>query len=154
MTITRADFADPRLAAFLQAHLDDMEPTAPPESRHALDLAALRAPHVRMWIATDDRGIVGTAALAAVGDGHEELKSMRTEPRVRGRGVASGLLAHVLADARDRGVTRVSLETGSMAFFEPARSLYAKAGFVPCGPFGSYVADPNSTFMTMRTATG
>jgi putative acetyltransferase len=154
VTITRADFADPRLAAFLQAHLDDMEPTAPPESRHALDLAALRAPHVCMWIATDARDIVGTAALAAIGDGHEELTSMRTEPRVRGRGVASRLLAHVLADARDRGVTRVSLETGSMAFFEPARALYTKAGFVPCGPFGGYVADPNSTFMTMRTATG
>jgi hypothetical protein len=41
--ITRADFSDPRLAAFLQAHLDDMEPTAPPESRHALDLTALQA---------------------------------------------------------------------------------------------------------------
>jgi len=154
VTITRADFADPRLAAFLQAHLDDLAPTAPPESRHALDLPALRAPHVRMWVATDAEGIVGTAALAALDEDHEELKSMRTEPRVRGRGVASGLLAHVLADARERGVARVSLETGSMAFFEPARSLYAKAGFVPCGPFGSYVADPNSTFMTLRTAAG
>ena len=149
MTITRADFADPRLAAFLQAHLDDMEPTAPPESRHALDLAALQAPHVRMWVATDADGIVGTAALAGVEPGHEELKSMRTEPRARGRGVASGLLTHVLADARRRGVTRVSLETGSMAFFEPARALYTRAGFVPCGPFGTYVADPNSTFMTL-----
>ncbi|MDR7251948.1 putative acetyltransferase [Nocardioides sp. BE266] len=150
MTITRADFGDPRLAAFLQAHLDDMEPTAPPESRHALDLSALQQLHVRMWVATDAEGIVGTAALAELEPGHEELKSMRTEPRVRGRGVASGLLAHALADARARGVGRVSLETGSMAFFEPARALYAKAGFVPCEPFGSYVADPNSTFMTVR----
>lgn len=149
VTITRADFADPRLAAFLQAHLDDMEPTAPPESRHALDLSALQAPHVRMWVATDAEGIVGTAALAGLEPGHEELKSMRTEPRARGRGVASRLLAHALADARARGVRRVSLETGSMAFFEPARALYARAGFTPCGPFGSYVEDPNSTFMTL-----
>ena len=74
---------------------------------------------------------------------------MRTEPRVRGRGVAPRLLAHVLADARARGVTRVSLETGSMAFFEPARASLRLAGFVPCGPFGDYVEDPNSTFMTM-----
>jgi len=149
VTITRADFADPGLAAFLQAHLDDLAPTAPAESRHALDLAALQAPHVRMWVARDADGIVGTAALAALEDGHEELKSMRTEPRVRGRGVASALLAHVLADARSRGVTRVSLETGTMAFFEPARALYAKAGFVTCEPFGTYVADPHSTFMTL-----
>lgn len=74
---------------------------------------------------------------------------MRTEPRVRGAGVASRMLAHVLADARERGVDRVSLETGSMEFFEPARAFYAKAGFVPCPPFGSYVEDPNSTFMTL-----
>ena len=150
MHITRADFSDPRLAAFLQAHLDDMEPTAPPESRHALDLAALRAPGVRLWVATDATGILGTAALAALDVPHEEeLKSMRTEPRVRGRGIASALLAHVLDDARSRGVERVSLETGSMAFFDAARSLYAKAGFVPCAAFGSYAEDPLSTFMTL-----
>ncbi|MBS2936276.1 GNAT family N-acetyltransferase [Nocardioides sp. J2M5] len=148
MQISPADFADPRLAAFLQAHLDDMEPTAPPESRHALDLTALQGPGVRLWVAAEDGDLVGTVALAPLDRGHEELKSMRTEPRLRGRGVASRLLAHALADARSRGVERVSLETGSMAFFEPARAFYARAGFVPCGPFGSYVEDPNSTFMT------
>ena len=147
--ITRADFADPALAAFLQAHLDDMEPTAPPESRHALDLGALQGEHVRLWVATADDAIVGTAALAAIDDRHEELKSMRTDPARRGTGVASRMLAHVLADARERGVERVSLETGSMDFFAPARRFYATAGFVPCEPFGSYVPDPNSTFMTM-----
>ncbi len=148
-TITRADLTDPALATFLQEHLDDMEPTAPAESRHALDLAALRAPGVRLWVATDDEGIAGTAALAAVEPEHEEVKSMRTAPRARGRGVASALLAHVVADARSRGVVRLSLETGSMAFFAPARALYARAGFEPCRPFGAYVEDPNSVFMTM-----
>jgi putative acetyltransferase len=152
--ISRADFADPRLAAFLQAHLDDLEPTAPPESRHALDPSALDSPLVRVWVATDDDGIIGTAALAALGEGHEELKSMRTEPRARGRGVASALLAHALRDASSRGVEQVSLETGSMAFFAAARSLYAGAGFVPCGPLGSYVDDPHSTFMTLRLGPG
>ena len=147
--ITRADFADPALAAFLRAHLDDMEPTAPPESRHALDLGALQGEHVRLWVATEEDAIVGTAALAAIDDRHEELKSMRTDPARRGTGVASRMLAHVLADARERGVERVSLETGSMAFFVPARRFYAGAGFVPCEPFGSYVADPNSIFMTL-----
>jgi putative acetyltransferase len=147
--ISRADFADPRLAAFLQAHLDDMEPTAPPESRHALDLAALRGDGVRLWVGTEGDELVATAALAALAEGHEELKSMRTDPARRGRGIAAQMLAHVLADARSRGVARVSLETGSMAFFEPARRFYARAGFVACPPFGSYVEDPNSTFMAL-----
>lgn len=148
MLIHRADFADPRLAAFLQAHLDDMEPTAPPESRHALDLTDLQRDDVRLWVATAADQLVGTAALAALDDGHEELKSMRTDPHVRGQGVASRLLVHVLDDARSRGVERVSLETGSMGFFAPARAFYARAGFTPCPPFGSYVDDPHSTFMT------
>ena len=152
-TITRADFTDPGLAAFLQEHLDDMEPTAPPESRHALELGDLQAPGVRLWVATDGDVIVGTAALAVVPaaheeEAHEEVKSMRTAPRARGRGVASALLAHLVADARSRGVARLSLETGSMEFFAPARALYRRAGFEPCAPFGSYVEDPLSVFMT------
>lgn len=152
LRIERADFSDPRLASFLQAHLDDMAPTAPAESRHALDLSALQTAHVRLWVAMADASIAGTAALAAaptLDPGHEELKSMRTDPARRGRGVASALLEHTLADARLRQVRRISLETGSMDFFKPARTLYAKAGFEPCPPFGSYVEDPNSVFMTL-----
>ena len=148
--ITRADFGDPRLAAFLQAHLDDMEPTAPPESRHALDLTALQGDGVRLWVGADADGIIGTVALARVDDGHEELKSMRTEPRLRGTGVATRLLTHALDDARRRGVSRVSLETGAMEFFAPARRFYARAGFEACEPFGSYVVDPLSSFMTLE----
>ncbi|HXH77020.1 GNAT family N-acetyltransferase [Nocardioides sp.] len=148
LRIDRADFADPRLSAFLQAHLDETEPTAPVESRHALDLTDLDASHIRVWVAFDGDDLVGTGALAVVEDGHEELKSMRTDPSRRGRGVASFVLDHLLDDARHRDVGRVSLETGSMDFFIPARSLYARAGFVPCGPFGSYAEDPYSVFMT------
>jgi putative acetyltransferase len=149
LTLGRADFTDPDLHEFLQAHLDDLAPTAPAESRHALDLSGLCKPGVRLWVATDAGSIVGTGALAIVEPGHEELKSMRTAPQRRGQGIATRILEHLLADARSRGVRRISLETGSMEFFAPARALYAKAGFVPCAPFGSYRDDPNSTFLTM-----
>jgi len=154
LTIAPADFTDPRLSAFLQAHLDDIEPTAPPESRHAFDLEALKGPGVRAWVTYDADGIAGTAALAELEDGHGELKNMRTDPRLRGRGIAQAMLAHALDDARSRGVGRVSLETGSMEFFAPARRLYASAGFAPCPPFGSYAEDPNSVFMTLELADG
>jgi putative acetyltransferase len=147
--IERADFGEPQLATFLQAHLDDLEPTAPAESRHALDLTALGDPGVRLWVAKEGPEIAGTAALAPLEPGHEELKSMRTDPARRGRGIASQLLDHVLLDARRRGLRRISLETGSMSFFAPARSLYRGAGFVPCPPFASYTADPNSTYLTL-----
>jgi len=151
ISIERADFDDPALAPFLQAHLNDLEPISPPESRHALDLGALQAPGVRLWVAraAGTGVLVGTCGLAGLADDHEELKSMRTDPAYRGRGVARRLLEVIIDDARRRGVRRISLETGSADFFGAARRLYTSVGFVECGPFGHYVEDPHSTFMTM-----
>lgn len=145
--IEPADFADPTLADFIQAHIDDMWPTAPPESQHPLSLEELQEPGVQLWVARSDGVIVGTAALSRMPDGDLELKTMRTEPAARGRGVATALLEHVLAEARSSGAARIWLETGSMEFFAPARALYRKYVFVECGPFGNYGPDPNSTFM-------
>ncbi|MHA7278193.1 GNAT family N-acetyltransferase [Arthrobacter sp. MDT2-2] len=151
-TIQLADFEDPALEIFLRAHLADMAPESPEESQHALDMPALRQPGVRLWVALYERRIAGTCALAVLEPGHEELKSMRTEPELRGQGIASKLLNHVLADARARDVGRISLETGSMGFFAPARALYARHGFEPCPPFGSYTGDPHSSYMTRAVA--
>lgn len=149
LSIARADLDEEALRAFLTDHLADLAPTAPAESRHALDLDGLRAPGVRLWVARDGDVLVATGALAAVEPGHEEIKSMRTLPARRGQGLGRRMLTHLLDDARRRGVRRVSLETGSMAFFAPARGLYAAAGFVECGPFGGYREDPNSVFMSV-----
>jgi putative acetyltransferase len=148
--IVRADFDDPRLRAFLEQHLADLAPTAPKESQHALNLAELQNPKVQLWVGLDGSNLVGTGALAQLEPGHEELKSMRTDPRLRRSGIARAVLTHLLLDARGRGVRRISLETGSQEFFAPARALYASAGFQECAPFGSYVDDPNSTFMTLE----
>lgn len=148
LVIRRADFGDPALRIFLEAHLADMAPQSPVESQHALDLDTLKKPAVRLWVALKDRQIAGTCALAVLTLGHEELKSMRTEPKLRGQGVASQLLAHVMGDARARKVARLSLETGSMDFFAAARALYSKHGFEQCQPFGPCVEDPHSVYMT------
>lgn len=147
--VAAAGFDDPALRAFLQAHLDDISPTAPACSRHALDVDGLRDPRIRFWLARDEGVILGTVALLAHGGGLGELKSMRTEPARRGEGVGDALLRHVLAVARQSGMTRVSLETGSMDFFAAARRLYARHGFVECEPFADYAPDSNSTFMTL-----
>jgi len=73
---------------------------------------------------------------------------MRTASTHLRKGVASQMLRHIIAEADRRKYRRLSLETGSMAYFEPARRLYASFGFAHCGPFASYVEDPNSVFMT------
>ncbi|WP_435746199.1 GNAT family N-acetyltransferase [Microbacterium sp. PMB16] len=147
--IERVESATPALAAFLESHHADMEPTAPAESRHALPFDRLLAPGIRLFASFHDGHPVATGALATVDEGHEELKSMRTDPAVRGRGLGRAMLDFLLTDAASRGIRRVSLETGSMDFFVPARALYASAGFRECGPFGSYRPDPLSTFMTL-----
>lgn len=94
--------------------------------------------------------LVGCGALKELDATHGEVKSMRTPNAVRRRGAGRALLAHVIHEARSRGYERLSLETGSMASFVPAHTLYESVGFERCGPFGDYAEDPNSTFMTLR----
>jgi putative acetyltransferase len=84
----------------------------------------------------------------AMEDALYEIKSMRTTEASRGKGIASTLLKHILNEAKQQGINIVSLETGSVDFFTPARKLYAKNGFEECGPFADYVLDPFSVFMT------
>ncbi|MCY8132086.1 GNAT family N-acetyltransferase, partial [Bacillus spizizenii] len=66
------------------------------------------------------------------------------------KGVAKQVLQHIIEEAAKRGYERLSLETGSMASFEPARKLYESFGFQYCEPFADYVEDPNSVFMTKK----
>ena len=150
--IQRDDLSDPRVADFLNAHLQDMRRVSPPESVHALDLERLRQPDITFWTqwhATDtQQTLVGTAALKLLSPHHGEIKSMRVHGGWRGRGLASQLVQHVIAHARQVGLRRLSLETGPQPFFEPARTLYLRHGFQPCPPFADYREDPYSAFFT------
>ena len=146
------DLRDPRIETFMQEHLVDMRAVSPPESVHALDMGQLRQPEIAFWSAwqQEDDGdtLMGTGALKRLSATHAELKSMRTSARHRGQGIARQLLNHLLEEARARGFTQMSLETGPQPFFEPARQLYFQHGFVECGHFADYGPDPYSFFMT------
>jgi putative acetyltransferase len=148
MEIKVDDLSGPAIAAFLEEHIAEMRAISPPESKHALDLAGLRRPEITFWTLWQDGNIAGCCALKQLDAQQGELKSMRTAARVRRQGVAAQLLEHVIREAQARGYRRINLETGAMEFFAPARTLYRKFGFVPCGPFGSYKDDPNSAFFT------
>jgi putative acetyltransferase len=134
-----------RLVAF---HLAGMHDTSPPESVHALDIDALRHPSIAVWSAWIDGELAGIGALKALDDDRGELKSMRVDDRFRGSGVGRALLRHIMAHARSRGMTSLWLETGSTEEFVPAQRLYESEGFAVCGPFGDYVLDPFSVFLT------
>jgi len=150
MHIKIDDLSGREIAGLLDAHMQLMRETSPPESVHALDLDGLRAPEVTFWTVWDGASLLGCGALKALGPDHGEIKSMHTAAAARGRGVARAMLEHLLAEARARGYRRLSLETGSMGAFAPARALYAGFGFRDCPPFGDYVLDPNSVFMTLE----
>jgi len=149
IVIERVETSTPALSDFIAAHHADMQGTAPPESQHALAIERLLAPGIRLFAATTAGRIVASGALAPVEQSHEELKSMRTDPAVRGRGLGRAMLAFLIEDAAGRGILRLSLETGRHEFFAPARAMYAKAGFVECAAFGRYLPDDNSAFMTL-----
>ena len=136
--------------ALLDEHLDEMRRTSPPESVHALDAAALAAPGILFLSAREDGGrLLGCGALKDLGGTEAEIKSMRTALDARGRGVAAAILDRLLSEARAQGKARVSLETGSEPFFDPAARLYLRAGFQPCGPFADYTDDPHSRYFTL-----
>ncbi|MFV7770104.1 GNAT family N-acetyltransferase [Shewanella marisflavi] len=134
----------------LEQHLEDMYATSPAESVHALDLSELKQDDIRFWTLWESDRLCGCGAIKRLSSNHGELKSMRVANYYRQRGMGAKILHHLQADAAQIGITRLSLETGSMRFFLPARRLYQKFGFVECAPFGQYRPDPNSVFMTKQ----
>ena len=135
-------------ARLLREHLEDMAVNSPPESIHALDLEALSSPEITFFSAWEEGELLGCGALLELDRQHGEIKSMRTARSHLRKGVASRVLQHILATAERRAYVRLSLETGSMEAFAPARALYTHFGFAFCEPFASYTPDPNSVFMT------
>jgi len=145
---------DPRTAdvvALLEQHLALMRATSPPGHVHALDVDRLVDPAITFLAArrATDGVLLGVGALKLLDASHAEIKSMHTAAEARGLGVGRAVLERLLALARERGCSRVSLETGTMDAFAPARSLYAATGFVTCEPFGDYTVNPYSTCMTL-----
>jgi putative acetyltransferase len=140
------------IISLLQEHLRDMYLTSPPESVHALDLSGLRKPEITFWTLWDNNKLAGCGALKELDATHAEIKSMRTSHEFRRKGVAAQMMQHILVEAKNRNYKRLSLETGSMEYFAPARRLYESVGFEYCPPFGDYSEDPNSIFMTKQLA--
>ena len=150
MEIVEGGLDDPQVIALLRTHLDRSRAETARGSAHALDLSGLRSPGLKFWSAWEGDTLAGVGALRELSADHGEIKSMHTAESMRRRGVGSAILRHIIGSARTRGMTRVSLETGSWPYFAAARAMYARHGFVECEPFGEYRADPNSVFMTLE----
>ena len=143
---------DPQVGALLGEHIADMHAETPIENAHALDAAGLRDPAISFWSAWQLDDLLGVAALKQLTPDHGEVKSMRTAAEHLRRGVSRALLNQIVLAARDRGYTRLSLETGTAPGFDPANRLYENYGFVDGPVFGEYPASPHNRFMTMELA--
>ncbi len=142
----------PDLALLMARHTADMHADTPPESIHMMDAGQLAIPQVQFFVGRIDGAAVAMGAIKEIDAGHAEVKSMHVLAEHRGKGLSKAMLKHLIGAARASGFTRLSLETGAQAMFEPARQLYAKAGFTECAPFEGYSLDPNSYFMTLPLA--
>ncbi|HWH20363.1 MAG TPA: GNAT family N-acetyltransferase [Solirubrobacterales bacterium] len=147
--INPADPGEEGVRALILAQLEYGRAASPPEDAHALEPEALGGPGVALFAAREGEAVLAIGALVRLDDEHGELKAMHTIAAARGRGLGRAMLARLLAEARRRGYRRVSLETGAMAAFAPARALYESAGFVPCPPFADYVASANSVYLSL-----
>ena len=149
MRIVEGDLGDPRVVDLLHIHVTSARAETASGSAHALDLTALQSPDISFWTIWDDGTLLGVGALKRLSADHGEIKSMHTAQSMRARGAGSAMLRHIIATARVRGMSRLSLETGSWEYFRPAQALYRRHGFVECPPFADYVLDPNSVFMAL-----
>jgi putative acetyltransferase len=143
---------DPRaedVRELLERHLAFARSHSPPEDAHALDVDALVDPAVTFFSYRAGGRVLGIGALQRIDADHAEVKSMHTVEAARGRGIGRAMVDHLVGVARERGFRRVSLETGATAAFAPARSLYTRAGFEPCEPFGAYRDSRNSVYLTL-----
>ena len=143
---------DPRaddVATLLQQHHAFSLSCSPPEFSFALDIDGLAQPAVTFCTARQDGELLAVGALMELDARHAEIKSMHTTRAARGQGVGAAMLEHLLELARSRGYERVSLETGAQPEFEPARAMYARAGFEVCGPYAGYPDSGYSVFMTL-----
>jgi putative acetyltransferase len=152
--IAEDDPRRPDVRALLERHREFALAQTPPEHSFALDVTGLLDPAVSLFSIRAGGSVLGIGAIKRLGPHHAEIKSMHTAEAARGRGIGRAMLAHLLGVARARGFRRVSLETGTTAAFAPARALYESAGFVTCGPFGSYQPSEDNMFMTLDLGAG
>ena len=150
LEIKEDDLSGVPTRALLALHLAGMQETTPPEFVFALDLSGLKQPNITVWSAWDGREVAGIGALKELGDGVGEVKSMRTAPRHLRKGVARALLEHIIGEARRRGLSRLSLETGTGPAFQPAIALYLDRGFAPGDAFSDYQPSEFNRFLHLE----
>lgn len=150
MRIAEGGLDDPRVQALVGPHQRLAREATAEGFAFALDLSGLRAPGIRFFSAWEGETLLGVGALKRLSADNGEVKSMHTAQAARRRGVGVAMLRHILDEARAMDLARVSLETGTSAYFAGAVAMYLREGFVDCPPFGDYAASAENRFLTRQ----
>lgn len=149
LRIVEGGLDDPRVQSLVALHQRLAREATAEGFAFALDLSGLRAPGIRFFAAWEGEALRGVGALKRLAPEHGEVKCMHTAEAARRRGVGAAMLRHIVRQARAMGMARLSLETGTGAYFQAAVAMYLAAGFVPCAAFGDYAPSPENRFLTL-----
>jgi len=145
--IRQDDLSSAEVHTLIAEHLSGMHSNSPPGHVNALAIQNLKSPSVTVWTAHVDGVLCGCGALKELDRLTGEVKSMRTRSAFLRRGVGQAILDEIVRTGRQRGYSRLLLETGTGQAFEPAHTLYRRNGFEWSGPFGEYIATDFNVFM-------
>ena len=142
------NFDQQEVNELLTKHFIELRAASPEGSAHVLDIPGLKIPSIKFWSLWQNKKLMGCGALKFLEEDHGEFKSIRVHDDFRNQGYGIRVINHLIEEAKKLNIERISIETGSGKFFEPARKLFKRCNFKPCKPFAHYKEDINSIYLT------
>ena len=150
MKSIEGNFDNPKVYELLRKHFIELRSVSPAGSTHVLDIDGLKNPSIKFWSLWENEKLMGCGALKFLNENHGEFKSIRVADQYRGKGYGKKIISHLIAEAKELKIKKISIETGSGEFFKSARRLFKNFGFEKCEPFSHYKTDANSCYMTLE----
>jgi len=150
MKSVEGNFDNSEVDKLLRKHFIELRSVSPAGSTHVLNIDGLKDPSIKFWSLWENEQLMGCGALKFLNENHGEFKSIRVADQYRGKGYGQKIIAHLIAEAKELKIKKISIETGSGEFFKSARALFKNFGFIKCEPFSHYKTDPNSCYMTLE----
>tara|TARA_B100001250_G_scaffold124565_1_gene105877 strand:- start:2999 stop:3454 length:456 start_codon:yes stop_codon:yes gene_type:complete len=144
------NYDHPQVNDLLKKHFIELRSVSPEGSAHVLDIPGLKIPSIKFWSLWNENELIGCGALKFLDKEHGEFKSIRVADKFRGKGMGEKIISHLIDQAKEIGIKKLSIETGAGNFFKPARKLFQKFGFKSCKPFAHYKEDPNSCYFNLE----
>ena len=150
MKSVEGNFDNPEVDELLRKHFIELRSVSPAGSTHVLDIDGLKNPSIKFWSLWENEKLMGCGALKFLNENHGEFKSIRVADQYRGKGYGQKIITHLIAEAKELKIKKISIETGSGEFFKSARRLFKNFGFEKCEPFSHYKTDANSCYMSLE----